>query len=638
MEKWLPKISGPADLRGLELDALCELAEEIRERMLKVTAINGGHLASSMGTVELAIALHYCLQTERDRLVWDVGHQAYPHKLLTGRADRFHTIRQYGGLSGFLKREESPYDHFGAGHASTAISAALGMALARDRRGEDYRVAAVVGDGAMTGGLCYEALNNAGGLKPRMLLVLNDNEMSISKNVGALSTYFNKIITTHFYNRTKRETRGWLRQMPAGERVHKMINRVEESVKGLILPGVFFEELGFRYIGPVDGHNLEELIETLTRIRDLEGPVVLHTITVKGKGRPYAEADPITWHSPPANFDAESGKAPTKKPGPPSWTNVFVDALCEAAHADENVVAITAAMLEGTGLVQFEEQFPERTYDVGIAEEHAVLTAAGMACEGLRPVVCIYSTFLQRAYDQIIHDVALQKLPVVFALDRAGLVGSDGPTHHGVFDLSYLRMIPNLTLMAPSNAWELTAMTQAATQWELQGPVAIRFPRGAAAGEVEPEQTPKPLEYGRGVVEREGDGICIVAAGLMVEYARRALDLLAPRGLRPGLINARFVKPLDAELICDAARRYERLVTIEDNVLAGGFGSAVSEVLAAAGLQTPVTHLGLPDAFVTHGSPAELYAECGLDAEGLTRSITELASAECSASHIQPAG
>ena len=633
MGTWLKRIGSPADLRGLSIDQLREVAEDIRETLLKVTATNGGHLASNMGSVELTLALHHVFNTPEDRIVWDTGHQAYPHKLVTGRAETFHTIRQEGGLSGFLKRSESEYDTFGAGHASTAISAAVGMAIARDQQGKKHKVIAVTGDGAMSGGVCYEALNHAGSLDTDVLVIINDNEMSISKNVGALSHTFNRIVTTHFYNEKRREMIDFIQKLPAGRRLLKMTSRVEESVKGLILPSFFFEELGCRYLGPFDGHDLEELIPLLQKIKTLHGPIVLHTITKKGKGRPYAEDDPIKYHSPPSNFDATSGVAPAVKAGPPAYSKVFVQALCEEARVDKRIVAVSAAMLEGTGLTNFGfvKEFPERTYDVGIAEEHAVIAAAGMACDGLRPVVCIYSTFLQRAYDQIMHDVCIQNLPVVFSLDRAGLVGDDGPTHHGVFDLSYLRMAPNLTIMAPMDGPELRQMTFTALRHET-GPIALRFPRGAAASEEGLSAVAVPLEIGKGVMLREGAtdaagegaGICLVGIGLMAKHALDAAELLAAEGIEVGVINARFVKPLDRELLLRAAGDYGCLVTIEDNAIAGGFGSAVMELLWEENVPTRVVAMGIPDRFIDHGKPASLYTQVGLDAAGIARKVREL--------------
>ena len=634
---WLQDIHGPADLRPLDVAQLKDLAEEIRETMLHVVSVNGGHLASSMGVVELTLALHYVFDTPRDRIVWDVGHQAYVHKLVTGRAGQFHTIRQSGGLSGFPKREESPFDTFGVGHASTSISAALGMAIARDQLGEQYKVISVTGDGAMSGGLCYEALNNGGMLKSDLLVVLNDNEMSISKNVGALSHYFNRIITTYFYNEKRREIVDFIKRLPAGQRFLQMTNRVEETVKGLIVPGLFFEELGFRYLGPIDGHNLEELIPTLQKIRTFHGPILLHVITTKGKGRSYAEADPTRFHSPPLNFDAESGEAPEKPDGPPSFTRLFAETLREGARRDKRIVAITAAMLEGTGLKDFQKEFPTRTFDVGIAEEHAAVFAAGMACDGLRPVVCLYSSFMQRAFDCLIHDIALQNLPVVLALDRAGLVGADGPTHHGVFDLSFLRIIPNLVVMAPMNGAEMRNMTHTALLYE-DGPIALRFPRANAEAGVELEEAPRRIEIGKGETLREGEDVCLIGIGTMAEHALQAADLLEAEGTRVGAINARFIKPLDRELLLDAARRYSCLITVEDNVIAGGFGSAVGELLALEGVEVRLIQLGLPDRFVEHGTQNQLYDKYGLSPEGIAAKVRELLGAGARIHDLIPGG
>jgi 1-deoxy-D-xylulose-5-phosphate synthase len=626
MGDWLKRIKDPRDLRGLSVEQLKEVAEDIRHEILRVMSINGGHLASSMGTVDLTLALHYVYHTPEDKLVWDVGHQAYAHKLVTGRAERFETVRQEGGLSGFLKRDESPFDAFGAGHASTSISAAVGMAIARDQLKKTNKVVAIIGDGAMSGGISYEALNNAGTLGTDLLVILNDNEMSISRNVGAMSHYFNRIIQSNFYNENRRTIVDIIKKLPSGNRLLQAANRVEESVKGLIVPGMLFEEMGFRYLGPIDGHNLEELVPALEKIRTFKGPVLLHVITRKGKGRSYAEADPITWHSPPLHFDLDDGTAPARKPGPPTYTKVFVNGLTEAARRDNRICAITAAMLEGTGLTAFEKEFPERTFDVGIAEEHAVISAAGMACDGLRPVVCIYSTFLQRAIDCIVHDVALQHLPVVFSLDRGGLVGADGPTHHGVFDLTYLRMIPEMVIMAPMDAAELRHMTHTAMRYE-RGPIALRFPRGNAAADQDLNEPLQELEIGKGVTLRSGgDQICLVGIGLMTQHALQAADLLEAEGIQTGVINARYVKPLDRELLLAAAQQYGILVTIEDNVVTGGFGAAVLELLAEAGVDTRVVPLGIPDRFVEHGEPASLYDKCGLSPRKIAERVKALLS------------
>lgn len=611
MSQWLSRINDPADMRGLKVPELVELCQEIRDEIYRVMSANGGHLASSLGAVELAVALHHVFDTPHDKLVWDVGHQGYPHKILTGRREQFPTIRQDGGISGFLKRKESIYDTFGAGHASTSISAAVGMAVARDQKGEDYRVVSITGDGAMTGGICYEALNNAGDLKTDLLVVLNDNRMSISKNTGALADSFNKIVMTHFYNERKKEVVEFIKNLPMGESFARIGHKVEESVKGLILPGVLFEELGFRYLGPIDGHDMQTLVTALKKVKGLRGPILLHVITVKGKGRPYSEADPIKWHSPPLNFKLESGEEPPPKPGPPSYSAVFVDALREIAREDEKLVAITAAMLEGTSLTRFEKEFPQRTYDVGIAEEHAVIFAAGLACEGIKPWACIYSTFLQRAIDPIIHDVALQHLPVKFSLDRAGLVGADGPTHHGVFDVTYLRMIPDMVIMAPKDASELRHMAYTAHMYNA-GPVAVRFPRGKASEGLDLKEPLRQFPLGKAEVLAEGDKVCLIALGSMVENAAKAAAELAEEGVRAGLVNARFVKPLDTALLAELHARYEKLITIEDNVRAGGFGSAVNEAFEEMGLVPKAKILAIPDRFIDHGAQDRLYHECGL--------------------------
>lgn len=624
MNNWLHKINDPADLRGLSIPQLKAVCEEIRDEILRVMAANSGHLASSLGAVELCVALHHLYMTPRDRLVWDVGHQAYAHKILTGRRDQFPTIRKENGLSGFLKRTESPYDTFGAGHASTSISAAVGMAIARDQKRDDYRVVSITGDGAMSGGICYEALNNAGTLGSDLLIVLNDNTMSISKNTGALSSAFNRIVTTHFYNERRKEVSEFIKRLPAGESMARFGHKIQESVKGLILPGVFFEELGIRYLGPIDGNDLDELIPTLRKIQQLSGPILLHIVTVKGKGRDYSEADPIKWHAPPLNFDLKTGKAPRSKPAPPKLQVVFADALREVARRDDKVVALTAAMLEGTSLTRFEKEFPERTFDVGIAEEHAVICAAGMACDGLRPFVCVYSTFLQRAFDPILHDVCIQNLPVAFALDRGGLVGADGPTHHGVFDISYLRMMPNMVVMAPMDAEELRAMTWTAHKYieEGRGPIALRFPRGSAKGILDVNDAPAEIEIGKAEVLTEGETVCLIAIGGVVAHAVDAAKILEKEdGLRPTVVNARFVKPLDTELLASLARSHKHLITIEDNVKAGGFGSAVNEALGEMGSKNRAIVLGVPDKFLPHGTQASLFEMAGISASCIVERV-----------------
>ena len=596
--------------------------------MAETCSRNGGHFAPSLGVVELTIALHYVMDAPHDKIVWDVGHQAYPHKLLTGRVDRFHTLRKMGGISGFPKREESPYDTFGVGHASTAFSAALGMAIARDTQAQDYRVVAVCGDGAMTGGLCYEALNNIGYLSPRMLLVLNDNEMSISPNIGAMARYFNHLITTKFYNRSKETAEDILKRLPAGERVVDFSHRVERSIKSLITEGTLFEKLGIRYIGPVDGHDLEKLISLLSQIKDFDGPVLLHAKTVKGKGYKYSESDPTRWHS-NVGFEVDTGEAMggkgDGKPKVPKYTDVFSHALVEEAERDERIVAITAAMAPGTGLDRFADRFPSRFCDFGIAEEHAVTCAAGMACDGLRPVVAIYSSFLQRAYDQVIHDVALQKLPVTFALDRAGLVGDDGPTHHGVFDLSYLRMIPGLVVMAPRDEAMLRRMVFTAARYE-DGPIAYRYPRGSGEG-VSLRGADEPIEIGKGEVLRyapdclEGPRVALLPIGRMARVAQDAADLLEVEGIGADVVDMRFVKPLDEDLLREVADRADLIVTIEDNAVAGGFGSAIAEKLFDMDIERRVVMCGIPDRWVEHGEVPDLFSQVGLDGPGVAARV-----------------
>ncbi|HNY27565.1 MAG TPA: 1-deoxy-D-xylulose-5-phosphate synthase [Candidatus Sumerlaeota bacterium] len=629
---WLERICSPADLKGLSVEALGELAEEIRRIIAKTCSQNGGHFAPSLGVVELTLALHRVFDTPRDKIVWDVGHQAYPHKLLTGRYAEFHTLRMLGGLSGFPKRAESPYDAFGVGHASTSISAALGMALARDLLGEDYRVVSVTGDGAMTGGLCYEALNNVGYAAPDMLLILNDNEMSIAPNIGAMSQYFNDLITTNFYNRSKQTAKGVIKRA-LGERAVSIGHRIEASIKGLILPEeTIFEKMGIRYLGPVDGHDLPRLIAALTHVRDLKGPILLHVKTIKGKGYTYSESDPERWHS-GANFEISTGEkvlpvnAPAQPtPAPLTFTQVFSQALARLGAEDSRVVAITAAMSAGTGLDDFAQRFPNRFHDVGIAEGHAVTCAAGMACEGLRPVVAIYSTFLQRSFDNIIHDVALQKLPVTFAVDRAGIVGGDGPTHHGVFDLSYLRMIPDLVVMAPRDAQQMRAMVRTAAAYE-EGPVAYRYPRGAAAEQVGPPTADAVIPLGTGEILREAlpasrHDVAILSIGAMASRALEAAELLSREGLGVAVADMRFVKPLDLDLLKRLALEYDHLVTVEENVVAGGFGAAVTEAFCGLGIEGSAPLLiGLPDEWIEHGAVEELRERCGLSGPGIVERI-----------------
>ncbi len=612
----LEKINSPADLKSLSLKELYQLAQEIRQTIIETVSKRGGHLAPSLGVVELTLALHYVFDTPRDKIIWDVGHQAYAHKLITGRRELFHTLRQYGGLSGFPRREESPYDTFGTGHAATSISAALGMAIARDLKGEKNKVIAVIGDGAMTGGLAFEALNHAGELDKDLIVVLNDNKMSISPNVGALSRFLSRKLTSRTFRRFKKEVERFLSSLPGGENFIQLAKRSEDSLMTLFTPGMLFLSLRFDYIGPVDGHNLQRLIDTFEHVKELDVPVLVHVLTVKGKGYRPAEEDPTSFHG----IGKLKAEDETSQPKPPTYTEIFANTLVELAAKDKSIVGITAAMPEGTGLALMRERFPERFFDVGIAEEHAVTLAAGMAAEGLRPVVAIYSTFLQRAYDQIIHDVCLQKLPVVFALDRAGIVGEDGPTHHGAFDLSYLRIIPNMVVMAPKDENELRHMLKTALEYE--GPIALRYPRGRAMGvPLDPEL--KTLPIGEAEILMEGEDILVLAIGYMVQPAIEAAKRLQEEGFYPILVNARFVKPLDQALLEKLAPKVKAIITVEENVIAGGFGSAIMERLQSLGINTPVISIGLPDQFLPHGAQNFLRQRYGLDGQGIYERIKQ---------------
>ncbi|TLY81937.1 MAG: 1-deoxy-D-xylulose-5-phosphate synthase [Gammaproteobacteria bacterium] len=603
-------IESPADLRRMSFGELPALAAELREFLIQSVSTRGGHFAAGLGTVELTIALHYVFNTPHDRLVWDVGHQAYPHKVLTGRRDRLHTIKQDGGLAPFPARQESEYDTFGVGHSSTSISAALGMAVAAARTGSDRRVVAVIGDGAMTAGMAFEALNHAGSLPADLLVILNDNDMSISENVGALSNHFARVLSGRVYAHLREGGKKVLRQMPT---VWELARRSEEHLKGMVLPGTLFEEMGFNYIGPMDGHDVKALVLTLRNIRKLRGPQFLHVVTRKGKGYAPAEADPIKWHG-PGPFDPASGTIFKEKSSGPTYSQVFGQWLCDMAERDPRIIGITPAMREGSGLVEFSKRFPDRYFDVAIAEQHAVTFAAGLAAEGLKPVVAIYSTFLQRAYDQLIHDVALQGLPVVFALDRAGLVGSDGATHQGSYDLSYLRCIPNMVIMAPADENECRQMLYTASA--LEGPAMVRYPRGCGPGvAVASELT--ALGLGKAQLRREGkSGLAMLAFGALVAPAQSIAERLDAT-----FVNMRFVKPLDEDLIVALAARHRALVTIEENVTQGGAGSAVGEVLASEGLQLPLLQLGIPDRFIEHGSREGCLAAAGLDAASLSASV-----------------
>ncbi|WP_046159052.1 1-deoxy-D-xylulose-5-phosphate synthase [Chromobacterium vaccinii] len=608
----LENINSPADLRQLPRTQLPQLAGELREFLVESVSKTGGHFASNLGSIELTIALHYVFDTPNDRLVWDVGHQTYPHKILTGRRERMHTMRQHDGLAGFPKREESEYDTFGVGHSSTSIGAALGMAVAAKTLGIERKSVAIIGDGAMTAGQAFEALNNAGAMDTDLLVVLNDNDMSISPNVGALNNYLAKLMSGRFYAAMREGSSKVLGIAPP---LKEIASKVEEHVKGFFTPGTLFEEFGFNYIGPIDGHDVDVLVDTLKNIRSLKGPQFLHIVTKKGQGYKLAENDPVKYHG-VTKFDPANGLAGGKSGGgKPQYTQVFGDWLCDMAKLDKRLVGITPAMREGSGMVRFEKEHPDRYYDVAIAEQHAVTFAGGMACDGLKPVVAIYSTFLQRGYDQLIHDVALQNLPVMFALDRAGLVGADGPTHAGAFDLSYLRCIPNMTVMAPSDENECRQLLY--TAFQLDTPTAVRYPRGTGPG-AEIQQQMEALPIGKGVVRRQGEKIAILAFGSMVHPA-----LAAAEQLDATVADMRFVKPLDAELIRELAQTHELIVTVEENVVMGGAGSACVETLQAMRLAAPVLQLGLPDDYVEHGDPALLLSLCLLDAAGIEKSIRE---------------
>jgi 1-deoxy-D-xylulose-5-phosphate synthase len=629
----LEQISNPADLRNLPEGDLPKLADELRDSIVATVAKTGGHLAPSLGVVDLTIALHYAFDTPTDRIIWDVGHQTYAHKLLTGRRDRFATLRQHGGLSGFPKRDESPYDHFDVGHASTSISAALGMASARDMKHEDFHVIAVIGDGSISAGLAFEGLNNAGHLKKRMIVILNDNEMSISPNVGALSAYLSKMMTGQFYTRLRQETKHFLQGIPrVGESMFNLAKKAEESLKVFVAPGILFEELGFQYVGPIDGHNIGDLLSTFRNIRSLNWPVLVHVVTRKGKGCSFAECNPAQYHGVPP-FDPETGKPAVKKQKVMSYTEVFGQTMVALAEDNEKVVAITAAMSDGTGLEKFAEQHPARFFDVGIAESHGITFACGLAAEGMRPVAAIYSTFLQRAYDQVMHDLCLQKLPVTIAMDRAGLVGEDGPTHHGVFDLAYLRHLPNMVIMAPKDENELQHMLKTAV--EHNGPAAVRYPRGTGYG-VPMDQELRPLPLGKGELLREGEDLVIIALGSTVRSSLEAAERLAEEGFSAAVVNARFAKPLDEELLLRHARKTGRVMTVEEHALQGGFGSAVLELLDGARLSSIKTlRIGLPDQFIEHGSQAILRKKYGLDADGILSSARQF-MAETSLKAVAP--
>jgi 1-deoxy-D-xylulose-5-phosphate synthase len=604
----LDTINIPSELRTLERKALPKLADELRNFLVESVSSTGGHLSSNLGTVELTIALHYVFNTPYDRLVWDVGHQTYAHKVLTGRREGMKKLRMQGGVAGFPRRDESEYDAFGTAHSSTSISAALGMAVAAQLEGTDRRSVAIIGDGAMSAGMAFEALNNAGAMNTNLLVVLNDNDMSISRPVGALNNYLAKLMSGRFYATARRAGEKMLGVVPP---VLELAKRAEEHVKGMVTPSTLFEEFGFNYIGPIDGHDLDVLVATLSNIRHLDGPQFLHVVTRKGAGYQAAEDDPILYHG-VSKFNPDTGIV-SKAAGKPSYTQIFGDWLCDMAALDQRLIGITPAMREGSGLVRFSQEYPDRYFDVGIAEQHAVTFAAGLACDGMKPIVAIYSTFLQRAYDQLIHDVAIQNLPVVFAIDRAGLVGADGPTHAGSFDLSYLRCIPNMTVMTPADEDECRQMLY--TAFQMNSPTAVRYPRGAGTG-VTPQKEMRSLPLGRGEIRRKGEKIALLAFGSMLTPCLEAAE-----ELNATVVNMRFVKPLDADLVESLAAEYSLLVTVEENTIIGGAGSAVAESLENKGISVPLLHLGLPDIFIDQGDPSQMLSDCGLDKTGIIKSV-----------------
>ncbi|MFH0931241.1 MAG: 1-deoxy-D-xylulose-5-phosphate synthase [Candidatus Zixiibacteriota bacterium] len=620
MESLLDKINSPADLKKIPLEKLPQLAQEVREKIITVVSKTGGHLASNLGVVELTLALHYVFDLPKDKLIWDVSHQCYTHKLLTGRKDRFESLRQYQGISGFTKRIESEYDPFGAGHASTSISAALGMACARDQKSEDYRIIAVIGDGALSGGISFEGLNNAGALGKDLLVVLNDNAMSISKNVGAFSKYLTDLLTDEKYNKLKAEIWEMVGRFKRRDKIRTMVAQAEESIKGFLVPGIIFEKLGFRYFGPLDGHDINQLIKTLEHLKNFKGPKLLHILTQKGKGYIFAEEDAPKFHG-IGKFDKVTGKS--NDVGKKAYTDIFGQTMVKLAEMDQDLVVITAAMCLGTGLLDFSLKFPKRFYDVGIAEQHGTTFACGLAVSGLKPVFAVYSTFLQRAFDQVIHDMALQNLPVILAIDRAGLVGEDGATHHGAFDLSYLKQIPNIIVMAPKDGNELKDMLYTAVNWG-KSPVAIRYPRTAIPDkEIKKEFNLLPLD--RWEILRKGKDLLILAVGSMVYPALDAAFELSSEGIEVEVINCRIIKPLDQELLLSSLKRFDKILTIEENVLSGGFGSSIAEFIFEKGIQKiDLKRLGIPDKFIEHGSRKELLNLLGLDKEGITKAVKQM--------------
>ncbi|MEH2006215.1 1-deoxy-D-xylulose-5-phosphate synthase [Nostoc sp.] len=622
----LSEITHPNQLHGLSVRQLQQIARQIRDKHLQTVAVNGGHLGPGLGVVELTLGLYQTLDLDRDKVIWDVGHQAYPHKLLTGRYDRFHTLRQKNGVAGYLKRCENKFDHFGAGHASTSISAALGMALARDLKGEKFKAVAVIGDGALTGGMALEAINHAGHLpKTNLLVVLNDNDMSISRNVGAIPRYLNKMRLSQPVQFIKDNLEEQLKQIPfVGESLSPELGRIKEGMKRLAVPkvGAVFEELGFTYIGPVDGHNLEELIATFQQAHQIPGPVLVHVATIKGKGYEIAELDQVGYHA-QSPFNVATGKAiPSTKPKPPAYAKVFSHTLVKLAEQNPKIIGITAAMATGTGLDKLQAKLPNQYIDVGIAEQHAITLAAGLATQGMRPIAVIYSTFLQRAYDQIIHDVCIQSLPVFFCLDRAGIVGADGPTHQGMYDIAYLRCIPNMVMMAPKDEAELQRMVVTGVN-HTSGPIAMRYPRGNGYGVPLMEEGWEPLEIGKGEILRTGDNVLIIAYGTMVYPGMQAAEILSEHGIEATVINARFVKPLDTELILPLAKKIGRVITLEEGCIMGGFGSAIAEALLDADILVPVKRFGVPDVLVDHAEPNESKTELGLTSHQIAERVLQ---------------
>lgn len=623
--KYLPNINSPRDIKSLEPEELVELAAELRQEILGAVSDSGGHLASNLGAVELTVALHYVFDTPDDRLIWDVSHQTYAHKLLTGRKERIRTLRQYQGLAGFCKRAESEYDVFGAGHASTSISAALGFAAARDMKGQEHKTVAVIGDGAMTGGLAFEAMNNAGAQKKNLLVILNDNTWSISKNVGAISKYLTSIMADEKFNKLRNEVWELTGRFKRRDRIRTTIQRLENSIKSFLVPGMLFEKFGFRYFGPIDGHDLPLVIRTLTDIKNLPGPIMLHVATVKGKGYAPSEEDANKYHG-VGKFDKITGKAAPTAAGLPSYTKVFGNTMIELAEKNDKVVAITAAMSTGTGLDAFAGKFPSRFYDVGIAEAHAACFAAGLAAEGVRPYLTVYSTFMQRAYDQVIHDMAVQNLPVVICMDRGGLVGNDGPTHHGAFDLAYLSTVPNITVAAPKDGNELRAMLHHTIEHDLTGITAFRYPRGNIPAPM--KDAIDKIEWGTWEWLTEPAQIVVLAVGAMIVEAQKARDILAAQGIEIAIVNARFVKPMDLNVLEQVRREARLVITAEDGARRGGFGQAVAEHLLAEGFAGKFQAMAIPDRFVTHGARAELLKEIKLDAESMAETVAALSDGQ----------